>query len=234
MMILTIDQSHKGNITGSVYGEPIDTDNLLDINCVGKIDIINSIDEKIKDSNLDTTDKWFFIGRSKEYNKLSINKNAAYLRNSGDMMTFHGYNSKADWVKDNLHNVEYYGYITSIYVHKNKNEIVDKPEFQDTMAHPNGWIYYDKENTFEENAEKLNNFKKFIKTSNLAHYLSFIHPGIGNHKFMPMYMNSFNTDKDIYDFFGFNENEINLIEHTAKKLTKDSEFFKRYNGVYDN
>jgi hypothetical protein len=233
MMILTVDQTNNGEIKCNIFGEESYKDNSYDINLIGDIDVINSIDNKIKERGLNTIDEHFFLGKTEKFEKLNIGENAAYLRNSGDIMTFNGYNSKADWIKDELHNVEYYGYITSLYVHKNKNEIVRTPEFQNKMAHPNGWIFYDKEQTYEENKQKLENFKYFIKNSNLAHYLNFVHPCICNHKFIPFFTEKFETDNDIYVYFDLNDKEIELIEKTAKNLTRESQFFKRYNGIYD-
>lgn len=230
LMILTVDQSYNYSISCNVYGEKFETKDMSDINLIGRKNIIDSIDKKIAESGLETPDKYFFIGKQKKYEKQNIGKHAAFLRNSGGIITMHGYNSKADWVKDDLHNEEYYGLITQIYVHKNKNEIIDHPEFQEDKSHPNGWIYYDKEDTYEKNKEKLENFKYFIKNSYLAHYLNWTHNGANNMKYIPFYINKFNDDTDIYKFFNFDKHEIELIEKTCKKLIRGAQFFKEYIG----
>ena len=230
LMILTVDQSYNDSISCNVYGEKFETKDMSDINLIGRKNIIDSIDKKIAESGLETPDKYFFIGKKKKYEKQNIGKHAAFLRNSGGIITMHGYNSKADWVKDDLHNEEYYGLITQIYVHKNKNEIMDHPEFQEDKSHPNGWIYYDKEDTYEKNKEKLENFKYFIKNSYLAHYLNWTHNGANNMKYIPFYINKFNDDNDIYKFFNFDKHEIDLIEKTCKKIIRGAQFFKEYIG----
>lgn len=217
------------NINVNIFNiETYNTNNIENVNIYGDIDIIQSIFNKIKNNKIDKQKQYYFIGISKKVNNLHLTNNAAYLRNAGDIVTMNGYNSKANWVLDNYHNKEYYGYITATYVHKNQNTILNKPEVQDGKSHPNGWTYYDKYDNFEKNKEKLENFKDFILNSNLAHFICFCYISNNSREYMPFYTDKFIDDNTIYKYFNFNKKEIETIEHLVNKIDHTSEWYKQY------
>lgn len=229
--ISCFDKDYTGDIELETYDEKQGfVSDIDDINLIGNIDMINSIFDKVKSSGLEFCKDYYFKGYTNNYNNIKddIGEGSAYLRNAGDIVTVNGYNSKADWVLDKYHNQEYYGFITATYVHKSKNEIVSFPEFQDNMSHPNGWIYYDKYDSYEKNAESLNNFKKFILNSNFAHYLCFTYLGPSHRDKIPLFTEEFKNDNDIYRFFGLTKDEINLVEKTCNKINHNAEWFKKY------
>ena len=47
-------------------------------------------------------------------------------------------------------------------------------------------------------------------------------------KYVPWLVDKQYTNQEIYEMFGFTEQEINLIEYTVEKFQYSSPFFKRY------
>jgi len=242
--ITYIDKSNEyNNIECNILGEFRNVTSLKDINLIGEREVIDWIFNQIKEkliSRYGSCENSYIEGRQKSYNKLKSRNNfnnIAFLRNSGNVITKHGYNSDIDYIYDEVHNKLYYGYITSCYVHKNLNDITNKIDIQlkndNELSHPNGYTYFDKFNTFEENKKALENFKKFILTSNLAHFITIIYPGyfLYHKAFMPLFIDDDCTDESLYNMFDKSDmnmytKAINLIEHTCDNFQKYSEFFK--------
>ena len=234
--ITCIDYTKTYNdIKFDLYGELSVVNSLQDVNLWGKRELINwirkQIDNIIKQTG--SAADHFIPGKSSDYNRVH-KKGNWYLRNSGDVTTMNGSNSEVDYVLDPVHNVKYYGYITSHYVHKNNNEITSTIQIQTKngkeLSHPNGY-------TYDSNKHRLENFKKFILTNNIAHYIAAINPGswIWERKLMPYWTNDDVSEEALYNMFDQSNPELlndakKLIEDVCKKYQRGSNFLKQLEG----
>lgn len=79
--------------------------------------------------------------------------------------------------------------------------------------------------------QELENYKYFISNNSIPLFIN-ICLTIDQHNnslpYVPWLVDKQYTDEEIYDMFGFNEDEIKLIETTIKKYERYSPWFKRY------
>lgn len=218
-----------------LFGELKIVSSLDDINLKGSYKVIEYINKQIQNiiSLKGSAADHYVVGRKAPYEKIHKAGNW-YLRNMGDVKTQHGANSDTDYVLDTVHNVQYYGYMTTSYVHKNCSEITDHIDIQykngKELSHPNGYTYCD-------NKTKLENFKKFILTNNIAHYITSTNCGSWKweRELMPFWDEDDCSEEALYKYFDKSDPKMfaaakNLIEEVCEKWKRGTDFLNKLEG----
>ena len=116
----------------------------------------------------------------------------------------------------------------------NKIIYLKKPILFKMTSDKNG-IYYDSEKyniyAYGKTKEELENWKYFVFNNSLPLFINIcmtIDQNNNSLHYVPWLVDKKYTDKEIYDMFGFTDEEIKLIETTIKKYERYSPWFKRY------
>ena len=127
---------------------------------------------------------------------------------------------------------EYHQAFVSPVISITDNKIYDKLQYKMTRAsRPNKRQYSDKPaecvyGTYQE----LTNYKHYVLNNTLPLFINIcmtIDQNNNSLKYVPWLVDKQYTDQEIYEMFGFTEQEINLIEKTIRKYERSSPFFKR-------
>ena len=221
---------------------------LYDCNLIGDIETIKSIFEKIK--NYDVVSNHIYIPNKSE--KIEGNyycKSAFIISGAGSQLCamFDPKRSKnsSEYIQqianninwgDNKHDLifenqgvnKHLQNYTSVLFHRYKNSISPVPLHRyDRGKH---------ETEFEAECvtgtkQELENWKYYVFNNSLPLFIN-ICLTIDQHNnslpYVPWLVDKQYTDEEIYDMFGFTEDEIKLIETTIKKYERYSPWFKRY------
>ena len=79
--------------------------------------------------------------------------------------------------------------------------------------------------------QELENYKYFISNNSIPLFINIcltIDQNNNSLNYVPWLVDKKYTDKEIYDMFGFNDDEISLMNKTIKKYERNSPWFKRY------
>ena len=206
--ITYIDKTYTGKIDYQCFGEHIEVDSIYECNHVFSNGVFGII-EKIRAKKLDSLEN--------HYNKINGDN---FIRSS-HVFSNHGYYSKAN-VYERV-NVKYYTTYIQPLVHHTKQDIYDKIPCKLTGVNKG------KEGDFISGTfNELENWKYFALNNSLSLFLCIIFQFALSRKEIPWLVDKQYTDQEIYEMFGFTEQEINLIEYTVEKFQYSSPFFKRY------
>lgn len=209
-----------------ICGEQIMTDDIYDCNLIGKRAVVNSILNKVqkypdmminhkdKKSNKDTAAYVKYQGRV----LMNVAKHFYTGNRYGD------YNNLGNFIKDEIHGLTLFRPYFDCCFFKNR-EIYNS--IQDDMQN---YIICDIFESYEQNKEALINWKHFIYETYLGHFIPIvclISKQNTVYHYMPFIIEHMN-DKQLYEMFGFTEEEIELIESTCKKFDRENWWFKRY------
>jgi len=247
--ITYIDKSNiynKFNII--ICGEKRIITSIEDINLIGSYNIIKSIFNKIK--NYDVVENHRYIpNKSEKINGNYYCKSAGIISGAGSQLCamFDPKRSKnsSEYIQqianninwgDNKHDLifenqgvnKHLQNYTSVLFHRYKNSISSVPLHRyDRGKH---------ETEFEAECitgtkQELENWKYYVFNNSLPLFIN-ICMTIDQHNnslpYVPWIVDKKYTDQEIYDMFGFTDEEIKLIETTIKKYERYSPWFKRY------
>ena len=187
---------------------------VFDANSIGKKSLIDSIISKI--SNSDNVSN-HSVRRDK-----TLSGNYHYVRYR-DIITNHGYSSNADKITigNDIIREYYSAYIQPLIHHRDQEIYSTRPK--NAKGNISECVY----GTHQE----LTNYKHYVLNNTLPLFIN-ICMTIDQHnnslKYVPWLVDKQYTDQEIYEMFGFTEQEINLIEYTVEKFQYSSPFFKRY------
>ena len=220
---------------------------LYDCNLIGDIEIIKSIFEKIK--NYDVVNNHIYIpSKSEKIEGYYYCKIAGIISGSGSQLCAVFDPLRSSLSSNELNNIakninfnddsnimfENNGirkhlqvYSTTLF-HRYKNDISQVP----LHKYDRGKHETDKEaECVTGTKQELENWKHYVFNNSLPLFIN-ICLTIDQHNnslpYIPWLVDKKYTDKDIYDMFGFTEDEIKLIETTIKKYERYSPWFKRY------
>lgn len=247
--ITYIDNSNiysKCNII--ICGEKRIITSIEDINLIGPYNLIKSIFNKIK--NYDVVENHRYIpNKSKKINGTYYCKSAGIISGAGSQLCaiFDPKRSKdsSEYIQyvanninwgDNKHDLIFenqgvnnhlQNYTTTLF-HRYKNSISPVPLHKyDRGKH---------ETEFEAECitgtkQELENWKYYVFNNSLPLFIN-ICMTIDQHNnslpYVPWLVDKKYTDQEIYEMFGFTDEEIKLIETTIKKYERYSPWFKRY------
>ena len=127
---------------------------------------------------------------------------------------------------------EYHQAFVSPVISITDNKIYDKLQYKMTRAsRPNKRQYSDKQaECVYGTHQELTNYKHYVLNNTLPIFINIcmtINQNNNSLKYVPWLVDKQYTDQEIYEMFGFTEQEINLIEKTIRKYEHSSPFFKR-------
>ena len=147
-------------------------------------------------------------------------ENISYIRYR-DISGRHSYPSNADKIKINDGRYFYSTYILPLIHHKDQQIYFTQPK--NAKSKPSECVV----GTYQE----LVNYKHYVLSNNLPLFIN-ICMTIDQHnnslKYVPWLVDKQYTDDEIYKMFNFTQQEINLIEKTARKFEYTSPFFIRH------
>ena len=204
---------------------------LYDCNLIGNIESIKNIFEKLK--NCDIVKNHLYIP-----NKSEKIKGKYYIRYAGiigcggcNMNCPHNglnYNSDALYSLDNKNIC--WQYTASLYGNK-FNNISDIVHFGIKRGSTIGTLTDKEAECVTGTKQELENWKHYVFNNSLPLFIN-ICLTIDQHNnslhYVPWLVDKKYTDKEIYNMFGFTDEEIKLIETTIKKYERYSPWFKRY------
>ena len=220
---------------------------LYDCNLVGNIEIIKGIFEKIK--NYDVVNNHIYVPcKSKKIESNYYCKIAGIISGSGSQLC-----ALFDPLRSSLSSIELNNiakntnfnddsnimfenngirkhlqvYSTTLF-HRYKNSILSVP----LHKYDRGKHETDKEaECVTGTKQELENWKYYVFNNSLPLFIN-ICLTIDQHNnslpYVPWLVDKQYTDEEIYEMFGFTEEEIRLIETTIKKYERYSPWFKRY------
>lgn len=204
---------------------------LYDCNLIGNIEIIKSIFEKIK--NCDIVDNHLYIP-----NKSEKIEGKYYIRYAGIIGCcgcsisdpHNGFNYNSDAVYSLYNKNICLQYTASLYGNK-FNDISDSVHFKIKRGSTIGTLTDKEANCVTGTKQELENWKHYVFNNSIPLFIN-ICLTINQHNnslhYVPWLVDKQYTDKEIYDMFGFTDEEIKLIETTIKKYERYSPWFKRY------
>ena len=204
---------------------------LYDCNLIGNIESIKNIFEKL--NNYDIVKNHLYIP-----NKSEKIEGKYYIRYAGiigcggcimsDPHNGFNYNSDALYSLDNKNIC--WQYTASLYGNK-FNNISDIVHFGIKRGSTIGTLTDKEAECVTGTKQELENWKHYVFNNSLPLFIN-ICLTIDQHNnslpYVPWLVDKQYTDEEIYDMFGFTEDEIKLIETTIKKYERYSPWFKRY------
>ena len=189
--------------------------NIYDCNLIGSYNLLWSILKKIQSFNN------MFRSHVVNHNKPNYNKNDYFLR-FATMMPAHGYYSEVDYIKHPFG--QYYGSYSTSVTHKDDYLPVKTIGIKSTSKN-NPW-----DCTFGAKEELINLSYNNLNTKLFCFIqcVMAINTKGNCYDYIPWLVDKKYTDEEIYEKFGFTEDEIKLIETTIKKYERYSPWFKRY------
>ena len=184
---------------------------IYDANLIGDYDIIHGILHKIEQCGYDKA--------LAHFNRYGFGD--SFIRACSLVPGGHGYFSQPD-VADDILGTQYYAVYTDSMLNHKFKEIYDKEPIT-VKGRASNFIAGTK--------EELTNWIYYVTHNTLPIFLNVIMPMTQTNnslKYIPWLVDKQYTDQEIYEMFGFTEQEINLIEYTVEKFQYSSPFFKRY------
>ena len=230
--ITYIDKSKKYKQIEYVNcGANKNVNSLYDCNLIGNIESIKNIFEKL--NNYDIVKNHLYIP-----NKSEKIEGKYYIRYAGiigcggcimsDPHNGFNYNSDALYSLDNKNIC--WQYTASLYGNK-FNNISDIVHFGIKRGSTIGTLTDKEAECVTGTKQELENWKHYVFNNSLPLFIN-ICLTIDQHNnslpYVPWLVDKQYTDEEIYDMFGFTEDEIKLIETTIKKYERYSPWFKRY------
>ena len=204
---------------------------LYDCNLIGNHEIIESIFEKL--NNYDKVINHIYVPyKSKKIEGKYYIRYAGIIGCGGCIMSDphngFNYNSDALYSLDNKNIC--WQYTASLYGNK-FNNISDIVHFGIKRGSTIGTLTDKEAECVTGTKQELENWKHYVFNNSLPLFIN-ICLTIDQHNnslpYVPWLVDKKYTDKEIYYMFGFNEDEIKLIETTIKKYERYSPWFKRY------
>jgi len=201
-------------------------DSLDDCNLIGNIEIIKSIFEKIK--NYDVVNNHIYIsGKSEKIEGNYYCKIAGIISNGLCGM---GNRFISDNQYRKFNNIWYLlSYTTPLFHSDRTSDIQNYPNERRTRGGVK--IENSEAECITGTKQELENWKHYVFNNSLPLFIN-ICMTIDQHNnslhYVPWLVDKKYTDQEIYDKFGFTDEEIKLIEITIKKYERYSPWFKRY------
>ena len=184
---------------------------IYDANLIGDYDIIHGILHKIEQCGYDKA--------LTHFNRYGFGD--SFIRACSLFPSSHSYLSHLN-VADDILGTQYYMTYVSTCMHHNDRKI-----YNETPKTKTGRTAEFLNGSYQE----ISNWKHFCENNTLPIFIN-ICMTIDQHnnslKYIPWLVDKQYTDQEIYEMFGFTEQEINLIEYTVEKFQYSSPFFKRY------
>ena len=200
---------------------------LYDCNLIGNHEIIESIFEKL--NNYDKVINHIYVPyKSKRIEGKYYIRYAGMIGCGGCSMSVSKYNSDASY---SLYNKNIcWQYTASLYGNK-FNNISDIVHFGIKTGSTIGTLTNKEANCVTGTKQELENWEHYVFNNSLPLFIN-ICLTISQHNnsinYVPWLVDKQYTDEEIYDMFGFTDEEIKLIEITIKKYERYSPWFKRY------
>ena len=204
-------------------------DSLNDCNLIGNYEIIKSIFEKL--NNYDKVKNHLYLP-----NKSNKKEGNYYIRYSGIVGRggcIQGITGQLNL--ESFYNKLSYGNFAWIYtctLWANKFNIISNIVHKCIKNGCHNGTTTDKEaECITGTKEELENWKYFVFNNSLPLFINICMTIAQNNNslpYVPWLVDKKYTDKEIYDMFGFTDEEIKLIETTIKKYERYSPWFKRY------
>ena len=219
------------NIEYIIFGNKNNTTNIYDINLIGNKDLLTSIFKKIK--KCDKVNKHLTNHQNSDNTKyyLLYNEIVRPLASSYFIRTnyFEG---------DNCYFVHAYGNYYMSYISPLMNisrndisNIIPKSAARGGST-PGKVKLTDKPGTcIVGTKNELEHWKYYVCNNSLPLFINIcmtIDQNNNSLEYVPWLVDKKYTDQEIYDKFGFTDEEIKLIETTIKKYERNSPWFKRY------
>ena len=130
-----------------------------------------------------------------------------------------GYNTKTNIIS--INGIDYYSLCVCGSIHHSDQKIYDDVPLnkRNKLCDVIGGTREELENYLLLCKSKLNIFLNVLLYTDQRNHVM---------KYVPWLVDKQYTDQEIYEMFGFTEQEINLIEYTVEKFQYSSPFFKRY------
>ena len=211
-------------------------DSLNDCNLIGNIKIIKSIFLKIK--NYDVVANHRYIPNKSE--KIKGNYYCKYASIVTGPLRWHNtayeiaYSWDSFYLKNKINNQYYNAYIKVCINNDVNNWIFNYVPYKRLAGggKSKNIRYSDKEAECATGTkQELENWKHYVFNNSLPLFINIcltIDHNNNSLHYVPWLVDKKYTDKEIYDMFGFTDEEIKLIETTIKKYERYSTWFKRY------
>ena len=211
-------------------------DSLNDCNLIGNIKIIKSIFLKIK--NYDVVANHRYISNKSE--KIEGNYYCKYASIVTGPLRWHNtayeiaYSWDSFYLKNKINNQYYNAYIKVCINNDVNNWIFNYVPYKRLAGggKSKNIRYSDKEAECATGTkQELENWKHYVFNNSLPLFINIcltIDHNNNSLHYVPWLVDKKYTDKEIYDMFGFTDEEIKLIETTIKKYERYSPWFKRY------
>lgn len=211
-------------------------DSLNDCNLIGNIKIIKSIFLKIK--NYDVVANHLYISNKSE--KIEGNYYCKYASIVTGALRWHNtayeiaYSWDSFYLKNKINNQYYNSYIKVCINNDVNNWIFNYVPYKRLAGggKSKNIRYSDKEaECVTGTKQELENWKHYVFNNSLPLFINIcltIDQNNNSLPYVPWLVDKKYTDKEIYDMFGFTNEEIKLIETTIKKYERYSPWFKRY------
>lgn len=230
--ITHIDNSKEyKTIKYQIFGVKKYVNSLYDCNLIGNVETIKSIFEKIK--NCDVVDNHII-------NKQLNDSNIYYCQLPTIIWTICGlYNqtplfSTSDAAYYTHKFGEYFQSCLGSIIHISRNEISNIIPCKAARGRPpKGKIKFTNNpaNCVTGTKQELEIWKHYVFNNSLPLFINIcltIDQNINSLPYVPWLVDKKYTDQEIYEKFGFTDEEIRLIETTIKKYERYSPWFKRY------
>ena len=202
---------------------------LYDCNLIGNYEIIKSIFEKLK--NCDIVENHLYIPNKSE--KIKGNYYIRYTNIVGRGGCIQGISGQLNL--ESFYNKLSYGNFAWIYtctLWANKFNIISNIVHKCIKSGYHDGTTTDKEaECVTGTKQELENWKHYVFNNSLPLFIN-ICLTIDQHNnslpYVPWLVDKQYTDEEIYEMFGFTEDEIKLIETTINKYERYSPWFKRY------
>ena len=212
------------NIDVNICGEYKNVTSLYDINLIGNYNLIWSILDKI---NYDKVKNHLYLP-----NKSNKKEGNYYCKFAGITANMCGCGNRFfsnEMFRLTL-NKDYYLAFTATLFHSDRtSDIQNYPNERRTRGGVK--IEGSEAECITGTKEELENWKYFVFNNSLPLFINIcmtIDQNNNSLDYIPWLVDKKYTDKEIYDMFGFTDEEIKLIETTIKKYERYSPWFKRY------
>ena len=150
----------------------------------------------------------------------AVKNDYSYVKANEFVLGFNdGYNTKTNIIS--INGIDYYSLCVCGSIHHSDQKIYDDVPLnkRNKLCDVIGGTREELENYLLLCKSKLNIFLNVLLYTDQRNHVM---------KYVPWLVDKQYTDQEIYEMFGFTEQEINLIEYTVEKFQYSSPFFKRY------
>ena len=212
------------NIDVNICGEYKNVTSLYDINLIGNYNLIWSILDKI---NYDKVKNHLYLP-----NKSNKKEGNYYCKFAGITANMCGCGNRFfsnEMFRLTLNKDYYFAFTAPLFHSDRTSDIQNYPNERRTRGGVK--IEGSEAECITGTKEELENWKYFVFNNSLPLFINIcmtIDQNNNSLPYVPWLVDKKYTDKEIYDMFGFTNEEIKLIETTIKKYERYSPWFKRY------